>query len=122
MLVLVKSPTFLDEQSTVRFVSSRPRGTQAAKMVVDPVGDPRPVVAPPHVVFALRTREAVYQWHDPCGLVPPGRRRARRGLTEDMKKEYCGYENVQHILDTDDFIYKPSYKRYRELTYYASRV
>ena len=49
-------------------------------MVVDPVGDPRPVVAPPHVVFALRTREAVYQWHDPCGLVPPGRRRARRDV------------------------------------------
>ena len=38
-------------------------------------------------------------------------------LTEDMKKEYCGYEHVHRILDTDDFIYKPSYERYRELTH-----
>ncbi len=36
-------------------------------------------------------------------------------LTEDMKKEYIGYENVQHILESEEFIHKPSYERYREL-------
>lgn len=36
-------------------------------------------------------------------------------LTEDMKKEYIGYENVQHILESEEFIHKPSYNRYREL-------
>jgi len=36
-------------------------------------------------------------------------------LTVDMKKEYIGYENVQHILDTEDFIHKDSYNRYREI-------
>lgn len=36
-------------------------------------------------------------------------------LTEDMKKEYIGYENVQHILGSEEFIHKPSYERYREL-------
>ena len=36
-------------------------------------------------------------------------------LTEDMKREYIGYENVQRILESEEFIYKKSYERYREL-------
>jgi len=41
--------------------------------------------------------------------------RNEHDLTIDMKKEYIGYENVKDIMETEDFIYKPSYKRYREI-------
>jgi spore coat polysaccharide biosynthesis protein SpsF (cytidylyltransferase family) len=41
--------------------------------------------------------------------------RNEHDLTIDMKKEYIGYENVKDILETEDFIYKPSYERYREI-------
>jgi hypothetical protein len=41
--------------------------------------------------------------------------RNEHDLTVDMKKEYIGYENVKDILENEDFIYKPSYERYREI-------
>jgi hypothetical protein len=43
--------------------------------------------------------------------------RNEHDLTVDMKKEYIGYENVKDILENEDFIYKPSYERYREIMY-----
>ena len=36
-------------------------------------------------------------------------------LTEDMKKEYIGYENVKDILNDTSFISFDSYNRYREV-------
>jgi hypothetical protein len=41
--------------------------------------------------------------------------RNEHDLTEDMKKEYIGYENVKDILNDTSFISFDSYNRYREV-------
>ena len=66
-------------------------------------------------------RTSFKSWGIKCAWSTPTVYQARNphDLTEDMKKEYCGYEHVQRILDNDDFIYKPSYEQYRELTHHV---
>jgi hypothetical protein len=41
--------------------------------------------------------------------------RNEHNVTTDMKNEYIGYENVKDILNNEDFIFKNSYNRYKEL-------
>lgn len=41
--------------------------------------------------------------------------RNEHDITEDMKKEYIGYENVKDILNDTSFISFDSYNRYREV-------